>query len=720
MGRGNTHASAVAAAKTALEQSEKQFRDLVEGSIQGLYIHRDWNLLFANQALADMFGYSSAKEILDLKDLAPLIAPSERPRLRDYNRRRESGGTAPEQYEARCLKKNGKRIWAEFRVKLVEWRGVPAVQCAVVDITERKNAERTLRRQNEELRKRDIELRTQNERFNAALANMSQGLCMFDHEQRLVVCNDRYIAMYGLPPELAAPGTSFREIIEHRIKSGVYAGEQPEKYIQERLAAVMEDAASTKVQQLTDGRIIAIVHQPMPGGGWVATHEDTTELQRIEAQISHMAHHDALTDLPNRTLLRERIKDALTLTRCGRGSAVLCLDLDRFKSVNDALGHSGGDELLKQVTQRLLGCVRQSDTVARIGGDEFVIVQTANDQPRSATLLASRICDAIKKPFDLQGHQIATDTSIGIALAPNDGTDPDQLLRSGDLALYKAKADGRGVFRFFEPEMDARIKARRELELGLRRGLEAGEFALHYQPLVNLESNEISGFEALLRWTHPQRGLVQPAEFIPLAEETGFIQPLGEWVVRQACNDAATWPDHVSVAINLSPTQFRSPGLVPLILNALGTSGIAPARLELEITESVLLQNNETTLQTLHQLREVGVRIVMDDFGTGYSSLSYLRSFPFDKIKIDRSFIGALSEGEDAIAIVRAVASLSRSLGMTTTAEGVETEDQLERVRTEGYTEMQGFLFCSPKPAEEVSRIFFPQSGIPRQARTRR
>lgn len=582
-----------------------------------------------------------------------------------------------------------------------------ALEAARRNLNDAKKAKQTAEAALAELDQRDAELREQNKHFNAALDNMSQGLCMFDGNEELVVCNDLYMQMYDLEPELAKQGTPFRKFIEHRIQSGVYAGNDPEEYIEERLEAVRERTPSTKLQSLTNGRVIAIGHRPTSDGGWVATHEDITELQRIQAQIVHMAHHDALTDLANRVLLRERIEEALPQARRGSGFAVLCLDLDRFKNVNDTFGHPVGDELLKAVSRRLLACVRETDTVARLGGDEFAIVQISDNQPQDATALADRISDVLKEPFELNDRHMVVDSSIGIALAPGDGDDPDQLLKNADMALYRAKGDGRGIFRFFETEMDERMKMRGALELDLRNAFAAGEFDLNYQPLVNLKSNEVSGFEALLRWKHPHRGMVPPAEFIPVTEEIGLIIPLGEWVVRQACAEAASWPEHIRIAVNISPMQFKSGNLVSVIMNALSLSGIRPCRLELEITETALLQDTAATLETLHQLRRLGVKIAMDDFGTGYSSLSYLRSFPFDKIKIDGSFVQDLSKGEDAVAIIRAVASLGNSLGMITTAEGVETEEQLRSVREEGYTEIQGFLFSKPKSAEEISRQYF-------------
>jgi len=354
----------------------------------------------------------------------------------------------------------------------------------------------------------------------------------------------------------------------------------------------------------------------------------------------------------------------------------------------------------------LLSCVRQNDTVARVGGDEFAVIQTAIEAPQDATALACRIGDAVRAPYEIDGHTVIVDTSVGISLAPDDCVEPDTLMKNADMALYRAKADGRGTYRFFEPEMDARMHARRVLELALRSALASQEFEVYYQPIINLANNAITSFEALIRWHHPERGMIPPAEFVPLAEEIGLIVPLGEWVIRKACVEAAKWPKDVRIAVNLSPIQLTHPNLVPVVVNALATSGIEPRRLELEITEAVLMQNTEMTVATLHRLRDLGVRVSMDDFGTGYSSLSYLRSFPFDKIKIDRSFVKGLGEGGESAAIVRAVAGLARSLNMTTTAEGVETEEQMRHVRSLGCTEMQGFLFSPPVCVASVAHLF--------------
>jgi diguanylate cyclase (GGDEF)-like protein len=389
---------------------------------------------------------------------------------------------------------------------------------------------------------------------------MSQGLCVFDAMQRVVLCNERYARMYGLSRDEVAPGTSLRQIIASRIGAGVFAGANPEEYMRERLAPVV--TASNNIQELSDGRSIAISRRPLPGGGWITTHEDVTKYRLIEARIAHMAHHDALTDLPNRVLLQERLEQALTRVPMGEGLAVLCIDLDRFKAVNDTLGHAVGDQLLKAVAERLRGCVRQTDTIARIGGDEFAILQIAADDATEVTALAARIVDTVRAPYDLGDHQATIGISIGIAVSPGDGTDPVQLLKNADLALYRSKAEGRGTFSFFEPEMDARMRARRALEVDLRNALANGEFEVYYQPFLSLQRDEISGFEALLRWHHPKRGMVSPAEFIPVAEEIGLIVPIGEWVLKQACAEAGTWPEPLRVSVNLSPVQFRNDSLV--------------------------------------------------------------------------------------------------------------------------------------------------------------
>ena len=546
------------------------------------------------------------------------------------------------------------------------------------------------------------ELQTQNMRFDAALNNMTEGLCMFDKEQRMVLCNETYARMYGLLPEHIGPGTTFREVLEKRIAHGIHGGEIPDDHVRSLEAFARANKPFSRIQELNDGRVIAIKRRPMSGNGWVATHEDITAQRRTQERLAYLAHHDGLTDLGNRALFQERVDRALAERTKDASLAILCLDLDRFKEVNDTLGHASGDALLKSVAARLRSCVRDSDTSARLGGDEFVILQVAAEQPRDATALAARLLEALCAPYDINGHQIVVGTSIGIALSPTDGLSTDQLLRNADLALYRAKGEARGTIRFFEPSMDARVKARRGLEVELRNAIGSGEFELYYQPVVDLTRNEVTSFEALLRWNHPVRGVVSPAEFMPVAEDTGLIVQIGQWALRQACAEAMCWPAHLKVAVNLSAVQFRNPSLVPAVFNALAASGLDPSRLELEITETVLLQDCEATLATLHRLRDLGARISMDDFGTGYSSLSYLRSFPFDKIKIDQSFVRDIADNAHALAIVHAIATLGSKLGMVTTAEGVETMEQLERLRAEGCSEVQGYYFSAPRPANEV------------------
>jgi len=448
--------------------------------------------------------------------------------------------------------------------------------------------------------------------------------------------------------------------------------------------------------------------------------EDIAERKRAEAQIARLAHYDPLTDLPNRVLFQKDLSEALARrSRTGGHLAVHFIDLDRFKTVNDTLGHPLGDDLLRIAAQRLRACVRDGDTVARLGGDEFAVVQNGLTDLTGATRLAQRIVEAMAAPFELQGHQVMIGASVGVALAPSDGESPDELLKKADMALYRAKADGRGAFHFFEKAMDEQLQARRGLELDLRRALLAGEFELFYQPLYNLGDDRVTGCEALVRWRHPERGMVSPADFIPLAEEIGLIVPLGEWVLRTACREAAGWPDHVRVAVNLSPAQFRDRTLVSSVVSALATSGLPAERLELEITESVLLQDNAANLKVLHDLKALGVRISMDDFGTGYSSLSYLRSFPFDKIKIDQTFVRDILKDSDALAIIRAVLDLGASLGIVTTAEGVESREQLDALRDHGCAEIQGYYISRPSPASDMGRMLAVTVGAPSQIRRR-
>src|ERR1700733_12785198 len=547
-------------------------------------------------------------------------------------------------------------------------------------------------------------MRTQYEQFNAAINNMPLGFCMVDREQRLLTANTRFGELYDLPSDMILPGTPLRTSLEYRAANGHFGDDIGPDFVEERLAAARNPEPWHVTRATRDGRTISVLHQPLPGGGSISTHEDITARRHAEAQIAHMAHHDALTDLPNRVLFREHLVKALESVDRGK-LAVLCIDLDRFKAVNDTLGHSIGDALLRAAGDRLQASARPTDLVARLGGDEFAIVQAGTEQPSGATALATRLIAEIAKPFELDGHQAVIGASVGISIAPDDSCESDKILKNADMALYRAKNDGRDSYRFFEPEMDARMQLRRKLELDLRRALTLGEFEVYYQPLITLKTEKISGFEALLRWHRPDRGMIPPLEFIPLAEEIGLIGQIGAWVLKRACLEAAKWPDDIHIAVNVSPAQFRRRAVVLDVVAALGASGLPAHRLEVEITEAVLLQDTESTIGILNELHNLGVRISMDDFGTGYSSLAYLQKFPFDKIKIDRTFVKNLSERPQSIAIIRAVTAMSIGLGMKTTAEGVETEQELQTLKEEGCTEVQGYLFSKPVPAVQAAQL---------------
>jgi diguanylate cyclase (GGDEF)-like protein len=557
-----------------------------------------------------------------------------------------------------------------------------------------------------ERRRSQNELHTRNLQFDAAIANMSQGLCMYSADERMIVCNQNCLDIFGLSSEFVKPGVSLYDVLKHSVDIQI-ASESVDELYRIRLAVIAAKQPATYSETLADGRIIDIWHRPMADGGWVSTYDDVTERKRSESRIAYLATHDPLTDLPNRSFLRDRLSQLLLVAArheangSGLLTALLLLDLDRFKEINDTLGHAAGDRLLRMVAARLRNLVSSDDLVARLGGDEFAILLSVTHAGAAASL-SEDIIETLIAPYDLEGHQAIIGASIGISLAPKDGLDSEWLMRCADLALYRAKAQGRGGFAFFESEMIAAAQTRRVLGLELREALIKGQFEAHYQPQINVKTGQVSGAEALIRWRHPTRGLVAPNNFVPIAEEVGLIVPIGEWIMRQACRDAAQWRNGMRVAVNISAVQFRDHNLATMVVSALAASGLPASQLELEITESVLLEKTETTLKTLHQLRGLGVRVSLDDFGTGYSSLSYLRSFPFDKLKIDRSFVREVTANANGAAIVRAIASLGASLGMEITAEGVETEEQLDCVWKEGCTEAQGYYFSPPRPASEL------------------
>jgi diguanylate cyclase (GGDEF)-like protein/PAS domain S-box-containing protein len=694
---------------------------------------------------------------------------------------------------------------------------------------------RQMTRQHMESQRRSEQEKQQ---LDTAMNNMTQGLVLYDASAHVVVCNQRYVDMYGLSTDVVRPGSHFYDVVGHRKETGSFKGDVDE-FCSTVLGNVAQGKVTHSILESADGRAVLIVNRPLAQGGWVATMEDITERRNLEQErdrnyaflrqiidhipsqitvkdvrdrryvlanrvaenqfglsndaivgrtafdlfptsvaeriardddeslrsadglsldehrweskvssnlfitskrigirdqagepryiinvvedvtdrrcadekIARLAHYDALTDLPNRVLFREQVERELQRTSRGEQFALLYIDIDEFKCINDSLGHHVGDELLKIVAARLRTCIRETDLVARLGGDEFAVIQTNAGTVADVVEFVARIHEAIRQPYQCLGHQLSTDASIGIALAPHDGTDLDQLIKNADLAMYGAKADGRRTYRFFEPAMDASAKARLAMQQDLRQALVDGGFEIHYQPVVDLRNDEVTGCEALLRWRHPERGMVSPAEFIPVAEDTGLIVELGEWVLRTACAEVASWPGHVRLAVNVSPVQLKCPTLALRIASALAASGLPASRLELEITEAVLIHDDEAALAILHELRAIGVRIALDDFGTGYSSLSYLKRFPFDKIKIDRCFVSDIAEIDGSSAIVQAVVNIAASRNMTTTAEGVETLEQKERLRALGCTEMQGYLFSAARPGSEVRQLFDPRRG---------
>jgi len=561
----------------------------------------------------------------------------------------------------------------------------------------------------------------QNQRFDAALSHMTHGVCMYDRDWRLVVCNQAYLDIFDLSPEVVKPGAMLMDLYVHAIERGLYPGKTPEE-LMTATKAQLAQGAMVVTQTLGDGRIISVSRGPTADGGWVATFEDVTQRKAAEARIEHLARHDVLTGLCNRANFRERLENACEHARRGVPSAVMFLDLDRFKAVNDTMGHPVGDALLKAVTARLRACTRGTDTVARFGGDEFAIIQTGAPQPAGAEVLAQRLVQALSAPYEIDGRPVIIGASIGVTVAPVDGFTPDALMKQADLALYEAKGQGRGRHRFFSPGMDDEMQARRALELDLRRAAELGEFELAYQPMFSIETKAVTGFEALLRWRHPTRGLIAPSDFIPVAEDIGLMPRIGEWVLHRACADAMCWPQSVRLAVNLAAAQFAG-DLPATVLDALTRSGLSPNRLELEVTENLMLRDPEPILATLQRLRGLGVRIAIDNFGTGYSSLAYVRRFAFDKIKIGQPFVQDLPERGQSLAVVRAVTGLGDSLGIATTGEGVETEAQLDRLRAEGCIEAQGFFLGRPGTAADalvLARAGAPQDAIVGKAGRRR
>jgi len=545
--------------------------------------------------------------------------------------------------------------------------------------------------------------------FEGALQNMNQGLCMFDAQSRLVVSNKRYRDIFNIPQDMVLTGMAQHAICSALVARGLYSPEVTVAEIERSTRAALQAAEPAPItRELCDGRTLAINHRVMDGGGWVSTFEDITEQRRSAERIAHLAHHDALTDLANTRAMRQGYRDLIAAQNDERPLlAMYYIDLDRFKFVNDTYGHAAGDELLQEVAARLRRNTRRGDVVARLGGDEFALVHRVVDAA-AATSTAQRLVNVLSEPFDLASGRVHTGASIGLAIRAVQDLDMDPLLHDADLALRHSKTEGRGVFSVFEASMSEAFEARRQIEADLQAALAADQFELHYQTLVDARDGHVACVEALVRWRHPTRGLVPPLSFIPLAEETGLILPLGRWVLERACRDALAWPESVDVAVNVSSVQMRQKGFGAEVLAVLAETGLAAARLEVEITETSLLEESEATRENLATLHGAGIRIAMDDFGTGYSSLSYLRRFPIDKIKIDRSFMSEAETSADARAIIRAVAGLGVSLGITTVVEGVETAQQLELARAEGVGQVQGYLLGRPQPQASLSRAGLP------------
>ena len=545
-------------------------------------------------------------------------------------------------------------------------------------------------------------LKEQHRRLDIAVNNMSQGLLLFDASERLVLRNQQYVDMFGISPEVVKPGCKLREIIQLRKDTGTLSGD-----VDDYCATVRESSKSglTSLVETLDGRWMQVVNKAVKGGGWVSTIADVTEQRRNEDRAIRLASYDTLTGLPNRAQLRSHL--SVELEKCSPDNqvAVLFLDMDEFKSVNDSLGHLIGDELLKSVSSSLQDCAGPNEFLARLGGDEFALVVSGINNESQVLNVVQRIYQAVRRTHQCLSHQLPVDTSIGIAVAPSDGLTCDEILQNADLAMYDAKSSGKRTYRFFEAELEKKAKDRRQLEADLRKALDAGSIDVHYQPILDLQTNEIVGCEALARWTHPERGYVSPADFIPVAEQSGLIEQLGEYVLRAACSEAATWPGATKVAVNVSPAQFKSESFALKVVAALAQSGLSSGRLEIEITEAVLIGDDQTALMILHELKAIGVRVALDDFGTGYSSLSYLRRFPFDKIKIDRSFINDLIGEDSSSAIVRAVVTMATEHKMVTTAEGVETIEQRKILQDLNCSEMQGFLFSRARPGAEIAKM---------------
>ncbi len=692
--------------EAALRQRNLQLDAALDSMLYGFSLWgKDLKLVLCNRRFVELLGLDPAADWIGASLFEVLLGSTEA-----GNHQGRSASELHELYLTRLAAVSGdgsfvtEEVLANGRIVKVGFHQTSDL-CWVAtyeDVTEQKD-------QVQALQQRERELAQQNMRFEAAVNHMSQGLCMFDKDRRLIVCNKPYADLYGTAPDLVRPGTRLEDILQDRIDNGLHPKDGAEAYLESRIKLAARQSDTVDVVEMEDGQIISVLHHPMADGGWVSTHQDITDERRTEARIRHLARHDALTDLPNRMAFNECM--AMAENRIARGEmvALLFIDLDFYKTVNDIYGHAIGDAVLVRVASRLRQSCRQDDVVARLGGDEFAILHGPLRTDKDAAGLAARLVALMAEPMLIDGHEVVIGASIGIATAPTDGQTASTLMKNADLALYQAKEDGRGAYRVFEPSLGAAAQLRMAFEMDLRLALTAGQLEVVFQPLLSLDDQRICSLEALLRWNHPTRGVVMPNDILPVAEKTGLIVPIGQWVLNKACSEAAKWADTVRIAVNLSPAQFRFRDLPRQVAGALAMSGIAPDRLELEVSEAAL-RDNPTAMETLRQLRQIGVRLALDDLGTGDSALQFLRNFRFDKLKIDRSFVKDILSRPDSMVIVSGFIELAKSLEMETTAAGVETIDQLDLMRRKGCSEIQGFLFSPPLPANAVA-TFFAETG---------